>query len=140
MPAPTSYSEQTLAQYMHRQLADVAGDLGWAVAASDAGSYQDAVDEVALTLGVAIASAPDIRRLRLLARVEAWRQAMQATVSDTEFDADDRAEKLQQRHSQAKAMVALAEAQLRNYDVTTAGAAGAGHGVPSAGLATQAVW
>jgi hypothetical protein len=139
MPAPTSYSEQTLAAYMHRQLGDVAVDLGWEVGADDAGSYGDAVDEVALLLGVEIAAAPDIRRLRIAARLEVWRAVVQTTVGDVDFEGDDRAEKESQRHSQAKAMLALAETALARYDAGT-GVGGAGAAATSTSLSTQAVW
>jgi hypothetical protein len=141
MALPTRYTASTLAAYMHRQLGDVAVDLGWTVATDEVGSYADVVDEVALGSGVTdVADVADIRRLRLLARQEAWRAAMQATAGDTDWVGDDQAEKAAQRHAQAKAQLALAQAELQRYDAqTTAQARGADSAV-SASVPTQAVW
>ena len=74
MPLPTSYSETELKDYMHATLAETASVMGWSVGA---GSYDEAINETLFANGVddsaAITGWEDIRKLRFLARVEAWR-------------------------------------------------------------------
>ena len=56
MAVPTSYTEHTLAEYMHDELGKVATLLGYAVGVADAGSYAEAVIEAQITFGGAIAT------------------------------------------------------------------------------------
>ena len=77
MAAPVSYTEKTLADFMHAELGKTGSLLAYAVGAADAGSYQEAVNETLLNYGAStVDGAVDIQKLRALARVEAWRKAV----------------------------------------------------------------
>lgn len=124
MAAPSSYSETTLAQYMQEVLSEVATILGWTTTPDD---YQTAVDETLLQYGVdditTVTGRENIKKLRTLARVEVWRQAMAATAGDYDFSADGGRYNRSQVHEQAKAQhaMALQDAMaygLDNYRVT----------------------
>ena len=90
MAAPSLYTEGTLAAFIHSGiLKAVAGVLGWTVAG---GSYAEIVNEAVLSYfdGAGdLASATDIRRLRAIARVEAWRAVFEEKVGDYDYDQKD---------------------------------------------------
>jgi hypothetical protein len=78
MPAPTSYTELSLARYM----ASVLGQTGTLILlaapvdADDLGAYQNPIEEVELLSGVSdVADETDILKLRVLARWQAWEMA-----------------------------------------------------------------
>lgn len=82
MPLPVSYTEQTLAEYMHAELREFALGLNWTPTAS----YAEAVSCAILAYGVfSIDDCTDIAKLRALARVEAWRAAAAAVAGDYTF-------------------------------------------------------
>jgi hypothetical protein len=90
MAVPTSYTEHTLAEYMHDELGKVATLLGYAVGVADAGSYAEAVIEAQITFGGAIATvdASTVPEIRALARIEAWRKAVNDLVTYYKFSAE----------------------------------------------------
>lgn len=93
MPAPTSYTEKTLADYLNGAtvLGAAAAELGWTVGASDAGSYQEIVWDALLIYGGAsqtISAATNIPLLRAIARYCAWKAVTQATVPQYSFSGD----------------------------------------------------
>jgi len=90
MVLPGSYTEKTLAVYMHGVLGPLAGVLGLAVGAADAGSYAEAVNAVLLAYsGVAqVSEALDLERLRGLACVEAWQLACNGLAAAYDFGAE----------------------------------------------------
>lgn len=113
MPVPTSYTEANLATFMHGCLGDVATELGWLAASS----YSEAVTETLLAYGVTdIAGATDMRKLRALARREAWRAAVGSLASRYDFTADGASHHLSQVYSQAQHALAAAEADAVRYD------------------------
>jgi hypothetical protein len=115
MPAPTSYTEKSLAEFMHAELGRVATVLGYSVGASDAGAYAETVNETLLVYGATtIADASEIKKLRALARLEAWKKAVGDLTTMYKFSADGGSFERQQMFDQAKAkmesagMVAMA--------------------------------
>lgn len=89
MSAPAVYTEKTLADFMHVELGKLATVLGYAPGAGDAGSYAEAVNESILRYGVAtIDLATDIRKLRGLARLEAWKKAVDDLAAHYTFQSD----------------------------------------------------
>lgn len=76
MPAPTSYTEETLKAYLHDCAKRAGVNLEWSVAA---GSYDETVADTELVLGTAVADTTNIRALRAVARRELWRAIMQGT-------------------------------------------------------------
>jgi hypothetical protein len=103
MPVPTSYTEETLIQFMHSTLAEMATVLGWTV---DGGHYDEAVVETLLVYGVSqIAEASDIRKLRACARVQVWQAVSNATAGDYDYEAEDVSYSRSQVHAQASAML-----------------------------------
>lgn len=89
MAVPSVYTEETLAQFMHGELGPVAEVLGYSTPAGDAGIYQEAVNEALLSLGVQdISAVTDMRKLRAVARLEAWNMALNALSTLYDFTAD----------------------------------------------------
>lgn len=102
MPVPTSYTELALAQYMHDQLGGIADVLGYARPVSFPDSYQEVVNEVLLELGVAdISAVTDMRKLRVMARLYAWKKAAAALSSKYDFSTDGESYHRSQMHQQA---------------------------------------
>lgn len=110
MPIPETYTEEELAEYMHETLRAVAGVLGWSVAG---GSYTEPVNETLVAYGQPdisqITGLEAIRKLRTLARVEAWRAVVSETVADYDYQADGGNFHRSQAHAHAKAMLYQAE-------------------------------
>jgi hypothetical protein len=117
MSIPASYTETTLATYMHTILGPVAATLGWSVAA---GSYDEPVNEALAAYGVDdiadISGRANITKLRALARREVWRAVMQATASHYDVKADGANRSRSQIHTQAKAAYELACIDALSYD------------------------
>jgi len=83
MPIPTEYTAETLQEFMHVELREVATILNWSVVE---GSYAALVDNALELYGVTdISEATDIPRLRLLARVAVWRAVVTAVSLDYTF-------------------------------------------------------
>lgn len=108
MPAPAAYSEAELATYMHTVLGNTAAELGWVAATS----YTEAVYETLLAYGVAtIALAANIRKLRALARVQAWRLVVQQTAAEHDYQPGSGTTGFRRGQIQAQAIAALAIAE-----------------------------
>ena len=116
MTTPTSYTEATLAAYMHATLGDVASALGWAAGTA---SYGEAVNETLIAYGAAdiatVSGTEGIAKLRALARVESWRQVASYTAGAFDFSADGATYNRSQIHAQAVKALALAEADAMRY-------------------------
>jgi hypothetical protein len=102
MPVPTAYTEQSLMNYMHEALSGVGDVLGF----TPPHAYNEAFNEVMLVYGAsdvtAVTGASNIRKLRAIARVEAWRKVMAATAGDYDFRREDGASyNRSQVHAQA---------------------------------------
>ncbi len=112
MTAPTSYTETTLADFMASQLGNFPTIFGWA----SPDDYQEAVNETLLAYGVdAITDATNIRKLRSLARVEAWKLVVSKLASDYKFSADGSSFERQQMHEMARKNLAAAEQDAMTY-------------------------
>lgn len=119
MAVPTSYTEQSLMNYMHEALSGVGDVLGF----DPPHAYDEAVNEALLVYGetdiTAVSGARNIRKLRAVARVEAWRKVMAATAIDYDFRREDGAQySRSQMHAQAKANFAQALKEARELGVS----------------------
>ena len=113
MPAPVTYSETTLVDFLHLTLGDTAAVLGWAT--TDYRFYE-IVYEVLLAYGVAtIGEATDIRKLRALARVEVWRAVVQATAGEHDYETATASFSRSQIHKQAVANLEAAEQEAARF-------------------------
>jgi hypothetical protein len=101
MALPTSYSEASLADYMEHGILRATGAVLGLVGAAH---YAEAVNDVAAALGTTIADATDMPRLRILARREAWRLAMQQAGGDYAYTEDGAQSSRQQIFEHCKAM------------------------------------
>lgn len=92
MALPASYTEKTLAQFMHTQLGKIASILGLAVGASDAGSYAEAVNDTLLAYDAedvtTITGAANLKKLRALAMLAAWTFVINNFAALYDFSAD----------------------------------------------------
>lgn len=111
MAYPASYTEQSLAEYMHATLGAMATRLGWTV---DDGDYAEAVNEAVAAYGTdditGISGRENLRKLRALARREVWRLVVQSLAAYYEFSTDGQSFKPNQMSEQATAALAQAEA------------------------------
>lgn len=116
MPAPSTYSESQLAQYMHDILGETAVVLGLDPTTDD---YQESINETLLEMGVSLISeittVDDIRRLRTLARRNAWKHVVSTTAGNYAFSADGGTYNREQIHAHALNNLALAEADAAEY-------------------------
>lgn len=86
MPPPTAYTEAQLAAYLLKDLGEIAEVLGWTSQAQ----LQEAIHDTVLAYPAAdIAACTDVTRVRALARVMAWRQAVGSL--SARFDFSDNA-------------------------------------------------
>ncbi len=117
MPAPTSYTEQTFAEYMHTILGDVAEDLG--LVTTNLGDYQESVYEALFTYGepdiTKVTGTSNIARLRSIGRVEAWRLATGRAAA--RYDEADGTQKLERSQllKHCKELLDIAESDLAQY-------------------------
>jgi hypothetical protein len=90
MALPASYTEQTIAQYMHNTLGQTATLLGWADPAGGVVSpYDEAVNDALLLYGVSnISTATDIAKLRAAARLAIWRRVVDWSYGFFDFATD----------------------------------------------------
>lgn len=129
MTIPSSYTEKSLAEYMHSAgvLGHVATVLGLAVGVSDAGSYAEAVNETLLVYGeddiTDITGSDNLRKLRGLARVQAWKMVVGNFAALYKFSADGGTYDRNQLFEQARKALEIAEADaiqwLPEYAVLT---------------------
>lgn len=114
MPVPTAYTETELAAYMHSKLGDVAGALGYSV---DIGDYDEAVVDTLLEYGVSdIANATNVKKLRALALVEAWKKALADLAIRHDFSADGGSYSRMQMHEMATKNLEAAKTSALTYD------------------------
>jgi hypothetical protein len=114
MAAPTAYTEEMLREYMQAELGAVVTALGWSLAD---GNYDEPVNETLLAYGVAsIALATEVRKLRALARREAWRTAAAQAAGMHDFSADGSSFSLAQIQEMALKALALAESEAARYE------------------------
>lgn len=110
MAYPASYTEQSLAEYMHATLGAMATRLGWTV---DDGDYTEAVNEAVAAYGTddisGISGRDNLRKLRALARREVWRLVVQSLAAYYEFSTDGQSFKPNQMSEQASKSLAQAE-------------------------------
>lgn len=139
MPIPSSYTGPALIRFMRDDVLRVTGrQLGL----TNDSDYQDAVIEVTLALGVqTIDDATDMRRLRAVARREAWRTAMQQSAGEHHAEADGKAHDRQQMYDHCRAMFnqasqdVIALGPIQESDGSTAAVSSG-----SVALRNQAVW
>lgn len=117
MAIPSSYTESSLQDYMVEITQAISSVIG--LSASD---FYQAVNETLLSYGVDdIADATDIRKLRTLSRVEAWRFVADSTVAEYDISRDSGestvSDKRSQLHRQAvkRLDAARADAEQQGY-------------------------
>ena len=124
MSIPASYTEGTLASYCE----DVLGALAVVLELTAAGGdFAEAVNSALLEYGVtdisSITGSENIRKLRGLASVEAWRVAVTESAGDYDFSAGGASYHRSQVHKQALEGFKLADTAAQefanNYEVGT---------------------
>lgn len=117
MPVPATYTEDTLAAFMHQALGGTAEALGWSVVA---GSYDVAVTRALVAYGTdsisSITGLANLAKLQALALVALWESVLWATAGDYDFQADGGKYNRSQVHSQALAALQAAKAAALAYD------------------------
>lgn len=119
MPPPTVYSEITFAEYLHQALGATAEALGFD---PSAGSYAEVVNETLLAYGelamANITGAANLKKLRALGRLEAWRAVVAQTAGDFAFEADGGKYNRSEIHKMALENLAKAESEAAQYDTS----------------------
>lgn len=109
MPVPSSYTEGTLATFCENVLGAVADVLELSALAGD---FAEAVNSALLEYGTTdistITGSENIRKLRMLAAVEAWRTAVTECSGDFDLSAGGASYKRSQVHAQALKSLELA--------------------------------
>jgi len=114
MPVPTAYTEETLAIYMHEKLGNIAGVLGYSL---DGGSYNEAIIDTLIAYGVtSIDNATNIKKLRALALVEAWKMAVADLSTRHDFSADGGSYNRSQMFENASKAMESAQVEALAYD------------------------
>lgn len=119
MAVVTSYTEESLMNYMHDALNGVGDVLGF----EPPFSYSEAFNETMLVYRsndvTAVSGTLNIRKLRAIARVEAWRMVVSKTAVDYDFRREDGAQySRSQMNTQARASYAQALKEARELGVT----------------------
>lgn len=119
MAAPTTYTEKTLAQFMHLKLGKVAEALKLHLGAADAGDYAEAVNDALLAYGTddisTISTSANIQKLRALAHVAAWRHVVNNFAALFDFSADGASYNRSQLFEHARQALQLAEEAAISY-------------------------
>jgi len=120
MAFPTGYTELTLGQFMFKTLGDVATVLEISEPTEDANALEEAVYETLLNYGTndisTISGLSNIKKLRVLAKVQAWQFAVDNLAAQHKFSADGASFELQQVYDQAKKNLESARADAYAYD------------------------
>lgn len=113
MPIPASYTEKTLAEYMHTMLGKTAKALDLHFGPNDAGDYAEAVNDALLAYGTedisTISGLPNIKKLRALALVCAWQYVVNNFAALYDFSADGASYNRSQLFANAKKALESAE-------------------------------
>ena len=119
MAIPASYTEKTLAEYMHVMLGKVAKALDLHFGPSDAGDYAEAVNDALLAYGAediaTITGSTNFQKLRALARVAAWRFVVTNFAALFDFSADGASYNRSQLFEHATRALTLAEEAAAAY-------------------------
>jgi len=122
MAIPASYTEKTLAEFMHTTLGKTAKALAINFGPNDAGDYAEAVNDALLAYGTediaTISGVANIMKLRALARVYAWQHVVNNFATLYDFSADGGQYSRSQMFKQAKESLELAQTQSLAYDPT----------------------
>lgn len=117
MPVPASYTEETLAAFLHQALGSTATVLGWSVVA---GSYDHIVTQTLLDYGTDtigdITGLSNLAKLQALAMVRLWSAVVMATAGLYDFKADGGQYNRSQIHAAAMAALQESKAQALAYD------------------------
>lgn len=120
MPIPTSYTEKTLAEYMHTMLGKTARALSLQLSPDGAGDYAEAVIDALLLYGAeniaSITGMANIQKLRALAKVAAWRHVVNNFAALYDFSADGGNYHRGQLFENAQAALKAAERQALSFD------------------------
>ncbi len=117
MAVPTSYTETELAEYAHATLGAVALALDWSV---PNGNYDEIVNDSLLAYGETdislISGVDNIKKLRVLTKLYAWRAVAAISSADFDFSADGGRYSRSQIHAMALEALDLAEREAGQYD------------------------
>lgn len=120
MSIPASYTEKTLADFMHNTLGKVATLLGFESGVSDAGDYEEAVNNALLAYGATdvtgIEGTSNLTKLRALSRVAAWQMAVDNLAALSGFSADGGTYNREQLHAMATKNLEKAQNEAMAYD------------------------
>ena len=115
MPVVTTLSENDVKEYMEVVLGDTASKLGWTVGGDD---FDEPVNEILYILGESsyafVTAQADVKKVRSIARVEAWRAAMYYTAHEISHSSGAPGTGQTSRadiHRHCKAMFTLAKSQ-----------------------------
>lgn len=120
MPAPTSYTEKSLAEYMHLTLGKVAKALDLHFAPDGPGDYAEAVNDTLLAYGAediaTITGMANIKKLRALAAACAWQYVVNNFAALYDFSADGASYSRSQLFENAQKALQVAQRQALVYD------------------------
>jgi hypothetical protein len=120
MAVPASYTEKTLAQFVHVSLGRVAKALALNFGPNDAGDYAEVINDTLLAYGTeniaSITGVDNIQKLRTLAKAAAWQHVVNNFAALYDFSADGGQYSRSQMFKQAKESLELAQRAALPYD------------------------
>ena len=120
MAIPASYTEKTLAEYMHVMLGNVAKALDLHFDPNGAGDYAEAVNDALLAYGTddvaTITGISNIKKIRVLAVVCAWQHVVNNFAALYDFAADGASYNRSQLFKNAQEALKAAQQQAIAYD------------------------
>jgi len=113
MTLPASYTEKSLAEYMHTLLGKTARALDLHPGPNDAGDYAESVNDALLAYGTddiaTVSGLASLLKMRILARVAAWQYVVNNFAALYDFSADGGRYNRSQLFEQSKKALELAE-------------------------------
>lgn len=116
MAIPTSYTEESLAEYMHNLLGEFATVLNFSVPLSYIEAVNDAIAKFGVDSVDEITGRENIMKLRAFARLAIWQTIAYRTAGHYSFSADGGNFNREQVFKHALENVALAESAVLQYD------------------------
>lgn len=122
MSVPTTYTEQTFAQYLHSILSKTALELEWSAGdGSDVGNYGEIINDTLIACGVTtiaeMSGIDAVQKLRIVGRYYAWQAAVEALVVEHNLAADGASLQRETVFKQAKMMLDMAADKVGDYGI-----------------------
>lgn len=127
MAVPTTYTEESLSQYMIHTLGEIAGVLN----ITSTVDWPEDVNEALVMYGASdVSEVEDIPKIRACARFAAWRKALASLTARYNFMSDQQKFERSEMAKMARLQLNMAEADAAAYGVIAGQVVGVGYFIP----------